>query len=62
MILTSLIIVTIGASLTISPLAGTLGVTPLPALYWPLLAGMLIAYVILTQVVKVWFIRRFSEA
>ena len=61
LILTSLIIVTIGAWLTISPLAGTLGFTPLPLLYWPLLAGMLIAYVILTQVVKVWFVRRFSE-
>jgi len=33
----------------------------LPALYWPLLAGMLIAYVALTQIVKVWFIRRFGE-
>jgi Mg2+-importing ATPase len=62
LILTSLVIVTIGAWLTISPLAGTLGFTPLPLLYWPLLAGMLIAYVILTQVVKVWFVRRFSEA
>ena len=62
LILTSIIIVAVGAWLPISPLAGLLGFVALPALYWPLLAGMLIAYVVLTQIVKVWFIRRFSEA
>ena len=39
----------------------TFGFVTLPALYWPLLAGMLIAYIALTQMVKVWFIRRFGE-
>ena len=38
-----------------------LGFVPLPPLYWLLLAGMLVCYVILTQVVKTWFIRRFGE-
>ena len=47
--------------LTVSPLAPVLGFVALPGLYWPLLAGMLIAYVVLTQAVKVWFIRRFPE-
>jgi len=61
LILTSLIIVAVGAWLTVSPLATTLGFVALPVLYWPLLAGMLSAYVVLTQVVKVWFVRRFSE-
>ncbi len=61
LILTSIIIVAVGAWLTVSPLAPILGFVRLPLLYWPLLAGMLIAYVVLTQVVKVWFIRRFSE-
>ncbi len=62
LILTSIIIVAVGAGLTVSPLAATLGFVALPPLYWPLLAGMLIAYIVLTQLVKVWFVRRFSES
>jgi Mg2+-importing ATPase len=62
LIFTSIIIVAVGAWLTVSPLASILGFVALPLLYWPLLAGMLIAYIVLTQIVKVWFIRRFSEA
>jgi Mg2+-importing ATPase len=61
LILTSLIIVAAGAWLTVSPLANTLGFVPLPALYWLFLAVMMLAYAILTQVVKIWFIRRFGE-
>jgi Mg2+-importing ATPase len=61
LILTSVIIVAAGALLTISPLANTLGFVPLPPLYWLFLAIMLLCYSILTQVVKVWFIRRFGE-
>jgi hypothetical protein len=47
--------------LTVSPLANTLGFVPLPPLYWLYLAVMLLAYAILTQVVKSCFIRRFGE-
>lgn len=61
LIVTSLIIVLTGALLTVSPLANTLGFVPLPPLYWLMLAGMLLSYVLLTQVVKTWFIRRFPE-
>jgi Mg2+-importing ATPase len=61
LIATSLIIVAVGASLTVSPLAGTLGLVKLPTLYWPLLAIMLLCYVILTQLVKTWFKRRFDD-
>jgi Mg2+-importing ATPase len=61
LLLTSLIIVAVGAWLPFSPLAGTLGFVPLPPLYWLLLAGLLAGYVVLTQVVKSWFIRRFGE-
>jgi hypothetical protein len=50
-----------GAWLTVLPLADTLGFVALPPLYWPLLAIMLLGYVILTQFVKTWFYRRFSE-
>jgi P-type Mg2+ transporter len=61
LILTSVIIVAFGAWLTVSPLADTLGFVPLPPLYWLFLAIMLLCYAILTQLVKVWFIRRFGE-
>ena len=61
LILTSVIIVAVGTWLTVSPLAETLGFVPLPPLYWLFLAIMLPCYAILTQVVKVWFVRRFGE-
>ena len=61
LITTSLIIVAVGALLTISPLADTLGFVALPPLYWLLLAVMLLCYMILTQLVKTWFIRKFGE-
>jgi Mg2+-importing ATPase len=61
LILTSIIIVTAGAWLTISPLAGTLGFVPLPPLYWGLLAVILVCYVVLTQLVKTWFYRRYGD-
>jgi Mg2+-importing ATPase len=60
-ILTSLIIVTVGASLTVSPLTGTLGFVPVPVAYWSLLAIILVCYVVLTQLIKSWFYRRFGE-
>jgi len=61
LIATSLIIVSVGAWLTVSPLASTLGFVTLPPLYWLLLVIMLFAYVLLTQVVKTWFFHRFGE-
>lgn len=61
LIITSLVIVAAGAWLTVSPLASTLGFVALPALYWLLLAIMMVFYVILTQVVKTWFYRKFGE-
>jgi Mg2+-importing ATPase len=61
LIATSLIIVSVGAWLTISPLASTLGFVPLPPMYWVYLAGMLVCYVILTQLVKTWFYRKYGE-
>jgi Mg2+-importing ATPase len=58
---TSLIIMAVGAYLPYSPLAGALGLVALPGLYWLLLAGILLCYVVLTQVVKTWFYRRFGD-
>jgi Mg2+-importing ATPase len=60
LILTSILIVAVGAWLTVSPLAETLGFVALPPLYWLILAGLLVCYVLLTQVVKTWFYRRYG--
>jgi len=60
LIFTSIIIVSVGAWLTVSPLAETLGFVALPPLYWLLLAVMLVCYVLLTQLVKTWFYRKFG--
>jgi Mg2+-importing ATPase len=55
---TTVIIMAIGAYLPFSPLATFLGFVPLPPLYWMLLLLTLICYVALTQVVKVWLLKK----
>jgi Mg2+-importing ATPase len=55
---TTLIIMGIGVWLPASPIGPWLGFTPLPLLYWPLLALTLFGYVLLTQGVKMWLIRK----
>ncbi len=54
---TTLAIMAIAVWLPYSPLASTLGFTPLPTLYWPLLIATMLCYVILTQLVKTWLFR-----
>ena len=61
LIVSSIAIVSVASWLTISPLAQTLGFVPLPALYWLLLAIIMISYIILTQLVKTWFIHKFGD-
>lgn len=61
LLLTSLIILLIGAYLPYSPLSNALGLVALPPLYWLLLVATLLCYVVLTQIVKTWFIRKFGE-
>jgi P-type Mg2+ transporter len=56
--MTTLLIMAIGAYLPSSPLGGFLGFVPLPALFWLLLLLTLICYVGLTQIVKVWLLRK----
>ncbi|KAH2824823.1 hypothetical protein KXV85_000325, partial [Aspergillus fumigatus] len=60
LIATTLAICAIGVALPFSPLGATLGFKPLPALYWPILAGFLLSYGVLTHGVKVWFFRRWG--
>ncbi len=58
LMVTSAVIMGVGAWLPGSPLGAWLKFTQLPWLYWPLLLLTLFTYVLLTQVVKVWLIRR----
>ncbi len=55
---TTLSIMAIGMWLPGSPLASALGITHLPPLYWPILLLTLLCYVSLTQVIKVWLLRK----
>ncbi len=54
----SLITSAIGIAIPFTPVGTYLGFTRLPALYWPLLATTLAAYIVLTQGVKMWLLRR----
>jgi Mg2+-importing ATPase len=60
LMLTSLAVCAIGIWLPFSPFAHALGFRALPALYWPLLIAMVIAYLALTHLMKIWFHRRFG--
>ena len=57
LIMTSVAIMLVGAWLPSSPIGPWLGLVPLPLSYWPLLILTLLAYVALTQLVKVWLVR-----
>lgn len=53
-----LTITAIGLGIPFLPIGRSLGFSPLPSLYWPMLATTLVCYVLLTQVVKMWLLRR----
>ena len=55
---TTLSIMAFGMWLPYSPLASSLGLAHLPGLYWPILLLTLLSYVILTQTMKVWLLRK----
>jgi Mg2+-importing ATPase len=59
-VMTTLIIMAIGAWLPYSPFAGALGLVPLPPVYWAWIAGFLVSYAILTHTVKTWFLNSFG--
>jgi Mg2+-importing ATPase len=56
--LTTILIMAIGAYLPFSPLAESLGFVPLTWQFWPILFVTLLCYVGLTQLIKVWLVRR----
>ena len=55
---TTLSIMAFGMWLPYSPLASALGFTHLPRMYWPILLLALLSYLGLTQLIKVWLLRK----
>jgi Mg2+-importing ATPase len=60
MTFTTLLVMAIGVWLPFSPLAGFIGLTPLPPMFFVWIAGFLLTYSVLTHAVKMWFVRRFG--
>jgi Mg2+-importing ATPase len=60
LIMTTIIICVVGIALPFTWVGSALGFTPLPGLYWPLVASMLLCYATLTHLVKSWFVRRWG--
>ncbi|MEP6860370.1 MAG: hypothetical protein ABJE66_07110 [Deltaproteobacteria bacterium] len=54
----SLVISAAAIALPFSPIGTYLGFVPLPGLYWPVLLATLAGYLVLTQGVKMWLLRR----
>ena len=60
LIISTIVICSVAIALPFSPLSSYLGFTPLPLLYWPIIASFLLGYATLTTIVKTWFIRRWG--
>jgi Mg2+-importing ATPase len=58
---TSLAVVAVGAALPFTPLGARLGFVPLPGMFFLILAAMVVVYLLMVQVVKSWFYRRFTR-
>jgi Mg2+-importing ATPase len=60
LMLTTAIVCCVGVWLPYSPFAEALGFVALPPTYWPILAVMILVYLALTHLMKMWFHRRFG--
>ncbi len=58
LMVTTGLIMALGVWLPFSPLAPSLGLVSLPPLYWPILVATLLSYLVLTQLVKTWLLKR----
>jgi len=54
-------VVLVGIVTPYTPFGLGLGMVPLPLGYFPWLAGILLSYCLLTQAIKLWYIRRFGS-
>lgn len=56
----TVVIMAIGVYLPFSPFAHSLGFVKLPGQYWIILEFILLSYVALTQLVKMWYAKKFG--
>lgn len=61
LLITTLTIAAIGIYLPFSFLSSYLGFSALPTTYWTILLAMILGYFILTQIIKVLFIKKYGE-
>ncbi|MFZ2385242.1 MAG: magnesium-translocating P-type ATPase [Candidatus Omnitrophota bacterium] len=61
LVLTSIVIITAGIIIPFTPLAGPFGFTAPPPAYFAVLFVMVLTYLLLVQVVKTWFIKKFGH-
>lgn len=54
-------IMAIGIAIPFTPLGSYIGLMPLPLSYFPWLIATLLCYCVLTQMIKMWYIRRFGK-
>lgn len=60
LIVATVLVISIAIYLVSSPLAAYFGFAHLPLLYWPLVAITVFIYIVLTQIVKNWYINKFG--
>ncbi len=61
LVLTSLVIISVGMLIPFTPLAGPFGFTAPPPAYFAVLLFIVLTYLLLVQGVKVWFIKKFGQ-
>ena len=55
------LVMALGILIPFTPIAPILSMVPLPFAYFPWLIGLLVAYSLLTQLVKNWYIKKFDD-
>ena len=60
LLVTTAIIMAIGICIPYSYIGKNIGLVPLPLSYFPWLIATLVSYCVLTQIVKVWFIKKYQ--
>lgn len=61
LLMLTLCVMAAGIVVPFTPLGAAVGLVPLPIAYFPWLGGTLLAYSLLTQVVKRWYIHRYGR-
>lgn len=60
LLISTVLVMAAAIILTYSPLAPGLSFVHLPWLFWPILVAMMLCYIALTQLMKMWYIRKFG--